>query len=112
MQNFIKKTRNRCKLCSFVLTVSTLSFTIFACSQSIPSQSQKSSIKTSHKDDKVLQIWWDKGFGLEEDEAITLVVRNWEKKSGYKAKLSVYGPNELLEKAERAVRSGNTPIFY
>ncbi|KAF3890274.1 MULTISPECIES: sugar ABC transporter substrate-binding protein [Nostocales] len=109
MQNFIKKTRNRCKLCSFVLTVSTLSFTIFACSQSIPSQSQKSSIKTSHKDDKVLQIWWDKGFGLEEDEAITLVVRNWEKKSGYKAKLSVYGPNELLEKAERAVRSGNTP---
>ncbi|KYC43211.1 ABC transporter substrate-binding protein [Scytonema hofmannii PCC 7110] len=104
-----QKTRDRYNLCRFFLTALALSFTIFACSQSITSESEKSSVRTSPKDDKILQIWWDKGFELEEDEAINLVIKNWEKKSGYKAKLSVYGPNELLDKAQRGVRSGNTP---
>ncbi|WP_407900151.1 extracellular solute-binding protein [Scytonema sp. NUACC26] len=93
----------------FVLTALALSFTIFSCSQASAPQSEKSSVRTSPKDDKVLQIWWDKGFDLEEDEAITAVVKKWEKKSGYKAKLSVYGPNELLDKAQRAMKSGKTP---
>jgi multiple sugar transport system substrate-binding protein len=97
------------RLYHFFLISLSLSFTIFACSESTTSQSEKSSVVTPPQDDKVLQIWWDKGFDLEEDEAITTVVKNWEKKSGYKAKLSVYGPNELLDKAQRAIKSGKTP---
>lgn len=56
-----------------------------------------------------LDIWWDKGYVLEEDEAIQQLINNWKQKSGRKAKLSFYTPDEIVQKAKRASQAGKTP---
>lgn len=61
----------------------------------------------SHSLPDVLQIWWDKGFTLEEDEALKQIVDNWQKESGKQIKLSFYSNDELPEKVQRAIRAGN-----
>ena len=60
-------------------------------------------------DNKVLKIWWDKGFTLEEDEALQQIVSNWEKQSGKQVKLSFYSTDELSQKTERELKVGNLP---
>lgn len=59
--------------------------------------------------DNILKIWWDKGFTLEEDEALQQVVSNWEKQSGNKVQLSFYSTDELSKKAERELQIGDLP---
>lgn len=55
-----------------------------------------------------LNIWWEKGFNLEEDEAFLALVNNWSQKTNYQVKLSFYTIGELSEKADRALQ-GNKP---
>lgn len=59
--------------------------------------------------EKPLTIWWDKGFTLEEDEALEQLVRQWENRSGHQAKLTFYTTDELPQKAQRAIQAGNPP---
>jgi multiple sugar transport system substrate-binding protein len=56
-----------------------------------------------------LTIWWDKGFNLEEDEALKLFANRWEKKTGNKVKLVFYPTNELLEKIQRSLKADKPP---
>ncbi|GAB4237290.1 MAG: hypothetical protein Kow0049_22990 [Stanieria sp.] len=56
-----------------------------------------------------LNIWWEKGFNLEEDEAFQKLVNNWELKTGYQVDLSFYTTNELLEKIARASEIKSSP---
>jgi multiple sugar transport system substrate-binding protein len=56
-----------------------------------------------------LRIWWDKGFNLEEDEALQQLVHNWEQKTGHKIQLSFYTNDELPKKTERAIKAGKPP---
>lgn len=51
-----------------------------------------------------LNIWWEKGFNLEEDEAFQKLVHNWELKTSHQVKLSFYTTNELVEKIARSSR--------
>lgn len=68
-----------------------------------------SSVNAFHPETKILKIWWDKGFTLEEDEALQQVVSNWEKRSGNKVKLAFYSTDELSQKVERELRAGDLP---
>lgn len=52
---------------------------------------------------------WDKGYVIEEDEAIEQVVRNWEQKSNIDTKLSFYNSDEIAPKTLRASRAGTPP---
>ncbi|WP_245562101.1 ABC transporter substrate-binding protein [Stanieria cyanosphaera] len=56
-----------------------------------------------------LNIWWEKGFNLEEDEAFQKLVKNWSSKTGHQVKLSFYTTNELLEKTARASQMLESP---
>jgi multiple sugar transport system substrate-binding protein len=60
-------------------------------------------------DAETVEIWWDKGFTLEEDEALQKLVQDWEKQSGKKIKLSFYTTDELSQKVERELRTGELP---
>lgn len=84
-----------------------LSLIIIACNQA--STIPPSSVNISPTETKVLKIWWDKGFTLEEDEALQKVVSNWEKQSGNKVKLSFYSTDDLSQKVERELRTGDLP---
>ncbi|MEL6381197.1 MAG: ABC transporter substrate-binding protein [Cyanobacteria bacterium J06626_18] len=60
-------------------------------------------------DDAVLTIWWEKGFNLEEDEAMQNLVDAWQAESGHAADLSFYTTDDLLQKAQRAIQAGDPP---
>ncbi len=66
-------------------------------------------VNDSSTKSNVLKIWWDKGFTLDEDEALQQVVSEWEKKTGNKAKVFFYNNDELSQKAQRAIQAGSPP---
>ncbi len=68
-----------------------------------------SEVNQSLPQDDVLEIWWDKGFYLEEDEALQEVLSEWEQKTGNQVRLSLYNNDELFLKTERAIQAGNPP---
>lgn len=77
-------------------------------------QSQELSLQsnlnnTSQSSDRILTVWWDKGFNLEEDEALQQLINNWEKNTGKKIKIYFYGTDELFQKVDRQLRSGDLP---
>ena len=84
-----------------------LSLIIVACTSTSKPHSflaNKSSLEST-----VLNIWCDKGFTVEEDEALQQLIRNWEKQSGNKIKLSFYADDELPQKTQRAIQASRTP---
>ena len=56
-----------------------------------------------------LNIWWEQGLNLDEDEAIRGIVNDWHKKTGKKVKLSFYPNSNFIDKVERAIQAGNPP---
>jgi multiple sugar transport system substrate-binding protein len=90
-----------------VLVALILCFIIIACTST--SKLEPSSLTQLSNDNTVLKIWWDKGFTLEEDEALQKLVKRWEQKTGNKIKLSFYNDDELAQKSQRALRAGVPP---
>jgi len=66
-------------------------------------------IRRSPSQANVLQIWWDKGYYPQEDEALAKVVSNWEQKTNHQVKLSFYTNDELSQKTQRAIQAGDPP---
>lgn len=91
----------------YTLMAMLLSVMFVACNQ-VPTVAP-SLVNASLTESKTLKIWWDKGFTLEEDEALQQVVSNWEKQSGNKVKLSFYSTDELSQKVARELRTGDLP---
>lgn len=92
----------------------TVSLTIMACNSIATSdrqslQTSSTAITKSSTEKDVLEIWWDKGFNPEEDEALQDLVNKWEEQTGNKIKLDFYGTDELFQKVERELHSGNLP---
>jgi multiple sugar transport system substrate-binding protein len=97
-------------LAVFLLIVScTNSQETFSQSQQPESGSTSSLMTQSPTENTVLEVWWDKGFNPEEDEALEKLVNEWEQQTGNKIKLSFYGTDELFQKLERDLRSGELP---
>ena len=56
-----------------------------------------------------LVVWWEKGFSVEEDEAIAEVIDAFEAASGKQVDLALYPQAELPGKIEAAREAGNPP---
>ena len=91
----------------YVFMALILSLINFGCTNT--SKSDQSSVIESSSESKVLKVWWDKGFTVEEDEALQQIVSNWEKQTGKKIKLSFFTNDELPKKTKRAMKAGNPP---
>ncbi|NEP18009.1 MAG: carbohydrate ABC transporter substrate-binding protein [Leptolyngbya sp. SIO4C1] len=59
--------------------------------------------------DATLHILWDKGYVIEEDEAIQAAVENWQAQTGHAVDLSFYSSGEIAPKTLRASRAGTQP---
>ena len=90
----------------FILAIATV-FISVACSNTF--QLDPNLTNELIEDRTELNIWWEQGYNLEEDEAIREAVNQWQEQTGNKVRLSFFTNDELLGKAERAVRVGNTP---
>jgi len=105
--------RDRCadltvrQLPQYATLILSLSLTLVACNPS--PESKNTASKTSPADSNTITIWWNKGYLLEEDEALRQIVRQWESQSGKTVKLSLETEDELPQKIERALSTGNPP---
>jgi multiple sugar transport system substrate-binding protein len=59
--------------------------------------------------ESALTIWWEKGFALEEDEALQQLVNTWQDETGHAVKLSLYTTDDLAQRTLRALQSGHPP---
>lgn len=82
---------------------------VIACSFDTQLQTEKIASLKSQNTENVLQIWWDKGYYPEEDEALRKVVDNWQKQTNNKVKLYFYTNDELSLRTQRAIQAGNPP---
>ena len=78
-----------------------------ACSNNVDLNSEVTQKPVSVKNE--LNIWWEQGYNLAEDETLRRVVARWQKKTGNKVKLSFFTNDELIAKAERAIRVNRPP---
>lgn len=97
------------KLFGYCVVVIIAMLLVIACNSDPQLQNNKVETKRSLSQTNVLQIWWDKGYYPEEDEALRNVVRSWEAKTNHKVKLSFYTNDELSQKTQRAIRAGDPP---
>ena len=56
-----------------------------------------------------VNIWWEQGYNLEEDEAFRKIVDDWQKQTNVKVELSFFTNDEIIAKAERAVGANQPP---
>lgn len=82
---------------------------VVACKSETQLQNDQGKKTRSLAESYVLQIWWDKGFILEEDQALQQIISNWEQESGKQVKLSFYSKDELPETTQRAIQAGTAP---
>lgn len=92
----------------FALAIATI-LLVVACSSDTQLQSDEVVPSQSSKNTDVLQIWWDKGYIIQEDETIERIVNNWQKISNRKANLKFYTPDDIAQKTQRAIQAGKPP---
>jgi len=108
IQPYLKQyNRHYRKIFQFTLLFIVIFFTILACNNT--DKPQSSLIANSSANANILNIWWDKGFNPEEDEALRQLVRDWESTSGKKINLLFYTTDSLAEKISRSLKAGNPP---
>jgi multiple sugar transport system substrate-binding protein len=90
---------------SHKIAVICLTLVLTACADSMPISSNP----TSRSNATPLTIMWEKGYVLEEDEAIQKAVRAWQHQSGIKTKLSFYNPEEIAPTTLRSSQAGMPP---
>ncbi|HSA82308.1 MAG TPA: ABC transporter substrate-binding protein [Geminicoccaceae bacterium] len=58
-----------------------------------------------------LVVWWEKGFTVEEDEAVRELIGAFEQGSGKEVELSFYPQAQLPDEIEAALETGTPPDF-
>ena len=85
-------------------------------SSDTPSQSTEPNTEVeslpSSRQDKVLKLWWDKGYNPEEDAALQKLVKNWEQKTGNKVEINFYTLDKRSEKPQRFLQGGVAPDIF
>ena len=98
--------RFQLRLAQVILAIAVI-FISIACSNSIQTQPELSQQAVTPANE--LNIWWEQGYNLEEDEALRTIVNDWQTQTGNLVKLSFFTNDELTAKAERAVKANQFP---
>ncbi|MBZ8182975.1 ABC transporter substrate-binding protein [Oscillatoria salina] len=104
-----QKLAHRCWLLSIKYSAIALTFSLIIVACNGDSQLNQTSVSNSQPPSDSLTIWWNKGYLLEEDEALQKIVRDWGKISGKQVKLFFETEDELPQKSARALTTGNLP---
>ncbi|MEL7420358.1 MAG: ABC transporter substrate-binding protein [Cyanobacteria bacterium J06555_3] len=93
----------------FALVVATIML-VAACNSD--TQLQNDEVTRSPVDPNVLQIWWDKGYNPEEDQALQKLIKGWSQKTGNKVQVNFYTLDKRSEKPQRSLQSGIAPDIF
>ena len=95
----------------FALVIATMML-VFACNLDTQLQNNEVAQQRSPTENNVLQIWWDKGYSPEEDEALQKLVKDWEQKTSNKVKINFYTLDKRSEKPQRYLQNGIAPDIF
>ena len=96
-------------------------FLTVACSNVFPSEQLTSTSEstenlsnkaTTEPKNNTLNLWWDKGYNPEEDEALKKLIKNWEQKTGNKVQINFYTLDKRSEKPQRFLQGGVVPDIF
>ncbi len=63
--------------------------------------------------EKILTIWWNRGYYSEEDRSLEKVITEWQEKTDNKVELLFFSPDDILQVAIDALGAGKPPdIFF
>ena len=105
------------KYIKYILITFTICLAIIACNNVVkvdrPSlQTDSTLITESPSKNNVLELWWDKGFNPEEDEALQKLVKNWEQETGNKVNIHFYTLEARTKKPQRYLQGGVAPDIF
>lgn len=60
-------------------------------------------------DDNTLTIWWERGYYVQEDEAIEAVIEAWEAETGNNVEISFRDQDTIIKETENALKAGQVP---
>lgn len=75
-------------------------------------QLQNDEVVKTNSDTDALQIWWDKGYSPEEDEALQRLVADWERQTENKVRVHFYTLDQRSQKPQRYLQGGETPDIF
>ncbi|NBD17071.1 MAG: extracellular solute-binding protein [Cyanobacteria bacterium] len=99
------------KLLSYFALAMTTIMLVVACNSDTQLQNDEV-VMRSLVDPNVLQIWWDKGYSPEEDEALQKLIKGWSQKTGNKVQVNFYTLDKRSEKPQRYLQSGIAPDIF
>ncbi|MBW4536928.1 MAG: ABC transporter substrate-binding protein [Pleurocapsa minor HA4230-MV1] len=110
----IKKLLRYCvvAIAIFMLVIACNSDTQLNNTQIDKSRSHSGDFASSPRSNKVLQIWWDKGYSPEEDAALQKLVKKWSQKTGHKVEIDFYTLDQRSAKPQRYLQGGETPDIF
>ncbi|MEN9871795.1 MAG: hypothetical protein RLZZ171_2787, partial [Cyanobacteriota bacterium] len=110
----IKKLLRYCvmAIAIFMLVIACNSDTQLNNTQIDQSRSHSEDFASSPTENKVLQIWWDKGYSPEEDAALQKLVKKWSQKTGHKVEIDFYTLDQRSAKPQRYLQGGETPDIF
>jgi multiple sugar transport system substrate-binding protein len=91
----------------FYLTIACNSDTQLTTTEIAPTSSS-----SNQEQEQVLNLWWDKGYSPEEDEALKKLVKNWEQQTGNKVEVIFYTLDARSQKPERSLQGGIIPDIF
>ncbi|MGB7085780.1 MAG: ABC transporter substrate-binding protein [Phormidesmis sp.] len=100
--------KRRLRTLGYRLLVVVAMMSAIACSSAVNTNSTTPAT-TDTPATESLMVLWDKGYVVEEDEAIEKVVEDWEAQGGLPVKLSFYNSGETAPKTLRVSQSGSPP---
>ena len=95
----------------FALAIASM-LLVVSCNSETQLQTDRGAKPQSATEANVLQIWWDKGFNPEEDEALQKLLTNWEQETGNRAKIHFYTLEARAKKPQRYLQNGIAPDIF
>ncbi len=85
---------------------------VIACNSDTQLQNIQVEKTSQSNQDNVLQLWWDKGYSPEEDEALQKLVKNWEQATNNKVQINFYTLDARSQKPQRFLQGGVIPDIF
>ena len=98
------------KSLSYAIAMMTTAILVVACNSG--AQLQNDEVTKTTPEPNVLQLWWDKGYNPEEDEALKKLVQGWEQQTGSKVEINFYTLDKRSEKPQRQLQGGLVPDIF
>ncbi|MGD1803849.1 ABC transporter substrate-binding protein [Dapis sp. BLCC M126] len=87
-----------------IIVLFILSFILVTCNASQPQNSVQ-----KFQSEKVLTIWWNRGYYPEQEEALKKIVAEWEDKTDNKVELLFFSEDDILQATIDGLETGKPP---